>query len=272
MPERRSAFYDFSVSPYSYDFLAFLVAARGQGCNHVVFVPGERAYQKCSPAEQAFRMEHLLIPLASLSGEVTVCKTREEAKQYEPSFPPGYTVDKPTHFHMLAQVIKLGRLKMIQPSERARQIVKDLGSPITITIRETHIKPGRNSNIPEWIKAAAKSIPNVLFVPDTENVERDFGFPSYPLAAFDVDVRLALYERASMNLGVGNGPMTLCTYGRHPYRMLNPLNDAFFESSSEYWKCIGVGKQFPWAKENQRIVWKPDTFAAITESLELETA
>ncbi len=79
MQERRRAFYDFSVSPYSYDFLAFICMARAAGCTETVFVPGERSYQKCSPEERAFRLENLLVPLARMSGSVHVCESRDEA-------------------------------------------------------------------------------------------------------------------------------------------------------------------------------------------------
>lgn len=279
MQERRSAFYDLSTSPYSYDFLTFLCAARGQGCNHTVFVPGERAYQKCTPAEQAFRMDNLLLPLAELSGEVTVCRTRDEARQFEPVYPFGYSVDKPVHGHLLKQLVHQKKAKWLQPSERARRIVKEDigGSPVVITIRETHIKPERNSNIAEWVKVADWLRSNgerVVFVPDTEATERNFWHTSYPLAAFDVDVRLALYESASMNLGVNNGPMALLMYSRLPYRYFRPITDGYAESSASYWKASGVpvGGQLPWARENQRIVWQQDTFEAITESLEMEAA
>src|SRR5688572_405993 len=114
MQEQRSAFYDFSVSPFSYDFLTFLVIARAHGCNHTVFVPGERAYQKCSPEEQKFRLEHLLIPLANMSGGYTVCKTMDEARQFRPIFPVNYTLEQPNHAHMLGALMRSGKARWLE--------------------------------------------------------------------------------------------------------------------------------------------------------------
>lgn len=274
------AFYDMSVSPYSFDFLTFLVAAKGAGCTEVIIVPGERQLQKCSPAEQIRRYEHLLLPLGRMFGKVTACTSREAAREFEPAtYPPGYTVDKPKCGHLLGQMVRDGKMGRLHPSDRARKIVaEDIGgSPVVITIRESTIKPERNSNIAEWVKVAdwlkAKG-EQVVFVPDTEVTERSFGHTSYPLAAFDVDVRLALYEFASMNLGVNNGPMALCLYSTYPYRYFRPIDPRYTETSAKYWESCGVpkGGQLPWAREDQVIVWGEDTFDVITQSLEMETA
>ena len=69
----KYAFYDFGVSPFSYDFVQFYVCALAEGFDRVAFVPGRRfikmsdgtlkEFQKCSPEEQALRMELLLLPL-----------------------------------------------------------------------------------------------------------------------------------------------------------------------------------------------------------------
>ena len=263
MPEQRSALYDFSVSPYSYDFLAFICQARSHGSNHTVFVPGERAYQKCSPEEQKFRLEHLLIPLARMSGEVTVCATRKEATSYSPVFPVGYTVAKPLHGHMFGQLIRSGRAKWLSPSERALSSVPS--GRLTITIRESRIKPLRNSNIGQWIKAAERLKDmgyRPLFIPDTDNMQCEFGdFESYPEASLDPDVRMALYQKSVLNLGIGNGPMGLCFYSTNPYLMFRFQDERFQEQSAAFLKAnnLPVGSQAPWRGNNQAIVWEDDT-------------
>jgi hypothetical protein len=77
--------------------------------------------------------------------------------------------------------------------------------------------PARNSNLPAWVAFArgldaSRYCP--VFVPDTnETIEglpnelRDFRV--FPEAAWNVPLRMALYERAFINLGVNNGPMGL---------------------------------------------------------------
>lgn len=266
MPAPRRAFYDFSVSPYSYDFLSFLAMSRAQGCDEVIFVPGERSYQKCTPEEQAFRLKNLLIPLAQMSGGVTVCESREEAKKHEPAyFPPGYTVDEPVMAHMFGQLIRSGKARWLKPSQEARDLVSwHFVDPVTITIRESRIKPLRNSKIGEWLQVAEylKSEGfKVVFVPDTDNLEMKFGeFESYPEASLNPDLRAALYERALLNLGIGNGPMGLCMFQSYPYMVFRFHDEGFQEQSAAFLKAnnLPVGSQLPWAKPNQRIVWEDD--------------
>ncbi len=274
---RRSALYDFSVSPFSYDFLAFICMARVMGCNHTVFVPGVREYQKCSPEEQKFRLENLLVPLAKMSGEVTVCKTREEAKEYSPTFPVGYTVQKPVQAHMFGQLIRSGRARWLKPSEEALKTAeKILGgrSPVTITIRESKIKPLRNSRIGEWVKVAewlkSEGL-DPLFIPDTDNLQGHEGFDSCVEAALNPDVRMAIYSKAYLNLGIGNGPMGLCIYQKYPYLIFRFQNEGFKEQSREFLTANGLppGSQFPWANNNQRVVWEDDTAENIIKQIEL---
>lgn len=277
--ERRSAFYDFSVSPFSYDFLAFLCMARSFGCNHTVFVPGEREYQKCSPEEQKFRLQHLLIPLARMSGEVTVCETRNQAKELgSVSFPVGYTVEKPLLAHMFGQLIRSGRARWLSPSAEALTTVEQfLGGrfPITITIRESKIKPLRNSRIGEWIKAAemlGDEGYDCLFIPDTDNMQSEFGeFDSYPAAAMSPDIRCALYSKARLNLGIGNGPMGLCFYSNYPYLMFRFQDENFPEQSRDFLtkNNLPPGSQAPWRKNHQSIVWEDDLAENIYRQVKL---
>lgn len=263
MPEQRSLLYDFQVSPYSYDFLAAICQARALGCNHTVFVPGEREYQKCSPEEQEFRLQHLLIPLARMSGEVTVCETRAEAKEFPAVFPFGYTTEKPIHGHMFGQLIRSGRAKWLSPSEKALASVPS--GCLTITIRESRIKPLRNSNVGEWVKAAEvlKDMGyKVLFVPDTDNMQMSFGdFDSYTPASLDPDIRMALYQKSVLNLGIGNGPMGLCFYSSNPYLMFRMHDERFNEQSAAFMKSnhLPIGSQAPWRNNRQALVWEEDT-------------
>lgn len=273
----RKAFYDLSVSPYSYDFVQFLAVAKGLGCTHTVFVPGERAYQKCSPAEQKYRMQNLLLPLAKLAGDVTICNTRDEAREEgQATYPFGYTVDNPTHGHMLGQLLKAGRARWLKASKEANSTVREFldGRVIaTITIRESKIKPLRNSNIREWIKVGRWLMESgyyPVFIPDTDNQETDFGYDSYPLASRDVDVRLALYDHAQLNLGINNGPMSLCWGTKTPYLIFKMHGESYPETSEAFLKANGlhVGSQFPWAGKNQRIVWEDDTAENIIRAVE----
>ena len=281
----KYAFYDFSVSPYSYDFVSFLVAARGLGFEHVVFVPGKRMmrlpdgrvveFQKCSPEEQAARLENILKPLAQT---FTVCETREEARKLwsEDCFPPGYTVDRPLPAHVPSAVLQIGRLSPVRPTSEALEAVKRdfSGELVTITIRHSTIEPRRNSDPLAWIELADELHRiglRPVFIPDTEFQTDDFGQHDVSKrASIDVQYRLALYETAALNMGVNNGPMALCLLSRRPLLYFKPVTYGVYATSPEFWanaNGIPVGTQPPWFSPYQKIVWENDTPEVLSREL-----
>jgi hypothetical protein len=137
---------------------------------------------------------------------------------------------------------------------------------LTITIRESRIKPLRNSNIGQWTRAAERLKDmgyRVLFVPDTDNMQCGFGdFDIYPEASLDPEVRLALYSKSVLNLGIGNGPMGLAFYSsKIPYLMFRMHDERFNEQSAAFMKAnnLPIGSQAPWRGNNQALVWEEDT-------------
>ena len=72
---------------------------------------------------------------------------------------------------------------------------------------------------------------------------------------------MALYETAYVNIGLANGPMSLCSFSNHiPYLVLMKLNDAYYATLPRYLTDMGlpIGTQFPLAKSNQVLGWSYD--------------
>src|SRR4029077_7518832 len=79
-----------------------------------------------------------------------------------------------------------------------------------ITLRGYGFMPARNSNMPAWIAFARSLNANQycpVFIPDTHDTiaglpseVRDF--TDFPEAAWNIALRMALYERAFVNLGI----------------------------------------------------------------------
>lgn len=150
---------------------------------------------------------------------------------------------------------------------------------VTITLREAEEWPHRNSNIEAWLKFAGDLKARgerVVFVRDTAMAWQPpiDGFEDCPLASTDLHARMALYQLARMNYFVANGPTLLAIYGYANYRIflnLQPDGHAFLSDTPSFWRNkVGVepGGQFPWALHNQRIVWSPDTYEAISSEWE----
>lgn len=282
----KYAFYDFSVAPYSFDFVSFLICARSNGCTQVVFVPGKRygvdergnrfEYQKCTVEEQERRLKNMLLPLCS---HPIVCTTREEAKAlwHEGCFPPDYTVENPTFSHMTAHVLCQKTIwNLGAPSAIVKEVRRDVGpDPIVIPMRECDYRQLRNSNEPAWIKVAEWLIAkgeNVWFIPDTAKADKVYPVgKTYKKAALSVLHRLALTQIAKLTIGANSGSMVFAFYFRHPMLYFNPIVEGSNEASAEFWgrNYVPVGSQLPWFTNLQRIVWGcQDDYESIIKNLE----
>jgi len=151
--------------------------------------------------------------------------------------------------------------------------------PVTITLREANYLPWRNSNLEAWTHFArdleSKGQPVVIVRDTAKAMEPIDGFATFPRAAFDVDIRLALYEQAKANLFISNGPGSLAWFSDRPYLYLVNLKpetqDDYEPNEAQWWygaTGISVGEQWPWATANQRLVWKTDTYENINEAWE----
>jgi hypothetical protein len=138
---------------------------------------------------------------------------------------------------------------------------------ITVTLREMGRWSYRNSDIPAWVKFAkyCKSKgDDVIFVRDTAKANERLGpWETCPEASLNLTKRLAVYQNAKVNFMNGNGPNALVYYGDRPYVIFNDVeekNVADENSVTKHgWESMNKmlwGTQFPWAKPNQRLVWK----------------
>ena len=114
------AFYDYALSPPSFDFLTFTICAKTFGLQNghddlnVCFIPGpnegfkEKTIKPINIEEHKYRHSHLVLPLTHMMG----------ARVWEPGyrmadtpgmniFPPGYTTEKPFPAHTLGAAFKL---------------------------------------------------------------------------------------------------------------------------------------------------------------------
>lgn len=280
MRERRTAFYDFAVSPTSYDFATFVSAAKAFSKQlHVVFVPGNvngfrLDHKPISVEERGFRIMHILGPLCTAIGATfTVCHTREDARKFydDEHWPLGYTIEEPKQLHTIALPIQFAKqgipLPSFAPTMRAMEMVSGMFdvAPIVITLRECYLE-SRNSDVAEWVKFyhRMKKERPVIFVRDTDKLLEPFDAPVCQAASLDVDLRLALYQIAHVNMGVTNGPMVLNIFSERPYLIYRYWNDQYPETSRmlEKWG-LPRGTQYSWATAKQRLIWEQDDLGTL---------
>lgn len=262
------AVYDLGRSPLTFDFVHWLAAverarlAAGEPDVRVCFKAGDRDLterdQHFTNERKAWRLQNLLVPLCRLLPSVSGYEVNASGEQQQ-----SYKLDGPV------------KPEPILKSSRAAQSVMaawlrtDL-PVVTITIRQSDLQAQRNSNIPEWVKVAdwlEQHSAKPVFVPDTEAMmtgePMDFGGHAVcDPAAMNVDLRLALYERAVLNCFTSGGPFGLALYAGLPFLLCKTIFPDI-RSCTE-----GVQERLGYTPERfqgpyRRIVWCDDTFDAV---------
>lgn len=223
------AYYDLSQRPATFDFITFLVTSKTLGATEVIFNVSKGFQKKKFSQDIARQMyENVLQPACELWGV-------KFSEGFEGDFSVGHMADD-----LLSAYEKTG---MIAPPD-----CKDKGSQkYTITIRDSIRNKHRDSNRAAWEKFA-KDI-NAYLIEDAY---------IKPISMFE---RFALYNGADMNFFTSNGPSVMCVYSHMPYTLFSP------PCADESWpKPIGPGFQMPFRNQNQKIVWKADSYENIAES------
>jgi hypothetical protein len=278
---------------------------RGCASIHAVTVPGPRAglrrenpelEKSLDASARGARIHAILAPacalLPSLSG-VTVASSRTQAEQlmalagakafparYEPGLPcyPG------PHEPLRAAREEGARIAVLRATAADLRAIDDWLAArrcdrrlVTITLRSYKYAPARNSNISAWTTFARSLDParfSVVFVPDTAQciggLPAELGdFTICAEAAMVVGLRMALYQRAYLNLGVNTGPMGLCWLNDQTrYITFKILTDAVPNTTAEYMEFLGFepGKSLPFATPWQQWVWAEDEFEIIKDA------
>ena len=149
--------------------------------------------------------------------------------------------------------------------------------PVVITLREVPVQPERNSQIEEWMRFATsiRDCHPVLFVRDTCKAGESLpGFETWPMASINTYIRAALYQRAYVNMMVGNGPIVWAVHSDAPYlifKQLVPALPRWDHGNAKGWRDqehMEIGDQLPWATPKQRLTWTDDTYEEIASAFE----
>jgi len=276
-----TAVYDLGVSPPTYDFLTFLVEAErhrkknGYDRIDLMIQPGpmngfrddDLAPNLTGRQDMLWRVVCGMARLLPSVRNLMIGGSRSQTPSND-IFPEGYSESTPKAHYALAFL--KGAEPMLRASDSAReQIASRFTRPYaTISMREASYWPDRNSNKPEWAKVAQwltdHGLP-VVVIPDTNGTGLE-GFTEFLPACFDIDLRAALYERAEINLGVLNGPISMVAYLKARYLIVKVNVETAVASTSEFLKAHGFDKGDDFGG-NGRMIWKPDTAENIIPEL-----
>ena len=296
-------YYDLKFAPATFDFACFLVTANairqsiGYKTMRVTIVCNEfrnwsARETKMEESHKRWRVSHILSKLPSLIPEVdsvTVTDSPLSELQF-PAFPGGYPPAPGSSWkfpYLTTEFIQFYNtdinLRPFKSSEGAKKLINNLfdDNVITISLRNSKFVPERNSNLDEWYKVyqeLKKKKFRPIVIPCFDDYMGDKTFANYDWEIFDpavidVDLRLALYEKAFDNLCINNGPSTLITQSDCRYKYFKFITEGVKNTSAEHHKLlfgINPGENHAFAMESgQDLFWETDNADVILKALNL---
>lgn len=245
-------------------------------------------WQKHLKTTAWWRIQHMVVALANMLPtvrDIRVMSNRSECDRIWQTARYHYPVKNVAHDVPIYQAYREALLELYRGSLfnlleapaaadlYVEQILKALGLTakrlIVITLREAIFCPERNSNIPAWITLAEELQTAgyaVIIIPDTDTVLTGTSLldsctlPVNVLAAFNLYIRLAFYQRAYLNLFANGGPFLLAMVGaRTRYMTFIKVVKASIQTDTAFLENLGFrfGQQTPYPY--QRIVDQADT-------------
>jgi hypothetical protein len=282
------------------------LARRQRGLPHVhfVIVPGrkngvreERAAYEAIVDEgtRLWRLSNVVVPVFSLvpaAKGYTVLPSRAAAKWLRAAvgdavYPDYYEPSLPVAHHpadvLAAARSGMGPLGVLRGPPQAFKYIERWLQPrlrgrhlITITLRQYPFMTARNSNVFAWADFARSLDPAKYFPVFLLDTEHTLDLPPaviadcelFPEASWNVWLRMALYERAYLNLGVNGGPLFMAALNELVrvliFKIVTP---GVPQADAQFLRQLGfeIGGQLPFASQFQKLVWSDDTLETITK-------
>lgn len=296
-----TAVYDLAVGPVSFDFVVFMQKARleakriGATRIQAIIVPFERGIGGMFRDKTKFYDEHearwrlwnILIPACQLLGVgVAIATDWAQAKRMVSEkawkiWPQDW--DRQTlkdRRHLVGDLVAAARagreIPTLEASAYARRKVKEAyartGKPVvTMTLRSTYL-PERNSDRAAWLRALRYIEDAGYHVALLEDTSVALGNGN-GYGELNLDVRMACYQEAALNLQANNGASSLCWFSDRPYRMFGAGVPAEEWDGLFVQQGLPLGETWPWARRGQKLVYgQPSAEQIIEEFKEWATA
>jgi|GEM_PF-630918 len=149
-------------------------------------------------------------------------------------------------------------------------IVRNGRKVLCVTLRQYKVDTERNSNIAEWASFLSRVDQQefaIVILPDTDHID-EFKksalniYPHFEPACFNVDLRMALYEEAYLNMFVNNGPSVAATLNKKVnYLLFKILLPHIPTCAGDFLRWLGyeIGGTPGYATPFQKWVWDFDS-------------
>jgi hypothetical protein len=298
--------YDLSYFPATFDAVTFAIHAeierskRNKKYIHLLVIPNQPEHETGiainvmhDQHDIDWRVNNIVIPTFQLLKNTigaSKLSCRSEARfilnDQKAIFPDDWDVAGTKKLPRELELIKFrrdyGPLCFFEAPPQARKVVDQYlnnrakGKKIVvITLREYTDQPKRNSRIEDWarfVKNLDLNLYHPVIVPDTNAIfSKSLSFFNgadvFEIAALNLHIRYALFERAFLAMGVSNGPVYLQNF-------LGSLNSVVFQHVIEEYPATTIeviekngrkfGEHSPYRSHDKQITfWGVDTYENI---------
>ncbi len=298
--------YDLNDSPITFDFAHFLVLAdcvrqQVDGADNFQLTIRADNYRAITARDQVtqsfekdWRVKNILLGCCSVLPtikNVHLVKNFKEHNKKVYDWPKGYKANRPVGNDgismermldarlgsmILAEYKKGAEPRVLEASPYAIAAMKRLLPEryITLTLRSSWIYANRNVELEEWYKFYKYLLSegySVVVIPDQEDYfsRKDYGKYDWVIcdaACLNVELRIAAYSSAILNICSSNGPPSLMYYSHAKFLQFDQLRGG--EYNENQWEAMNgfpVGGNFPWFDRLQRLVWKDSNFETLIE-------
>ncbi len=263
-----------------------IMAGANDGWKHRGLSPEE--WQKALTTTTWWRIQHMVVALANMLTtvrDIRVMTNRTECDQLWQSARSRYPVKEVTHDvpiyqayrEALGELYRGGLTNLLEaPAAAVRYVEQILDTQglavkrlIVLTLREAIFSPERNSNLPAWIAMADELRAagyGVIIIPDTDSALTgrsmldSCSHSLNILAAFNVYIRMAFYQRAHLNLFANGGPSLLAMLGaRTRYLLFVKVLQPTAGTDTAFMVNLGLRFGQPTPYPFQRVLDQSDT-------------
>jgi hypothetical protein len=274
-----NAVYDLKNAPATFDYGTFLVISEmmrqlsgHESLNVTILADGFRNRTKrdidTTTSEKMARITGIMMQLNPLIDTISGYSV-QYAQPYDFQDPEPY--NSPYLSRIVGSLFGEGASpNVMKAPEFAKNAVPTCD--VTLTLRQSRHFPQRNVVLKEWYEFynyLKKRGLNVLVVPDQEDITdsqkyKKYDWECYEPAAWNMNFRMALYEKSKLNICSSNGPTAMLYYTDCNFIQFDNLRGGIF--TEKKWKLMhGVGptKQLPWFTKKQRITWNDSTISSL---------
>ena len=301
------AIFDMECAPITFNITEFLVDAEYESRNInkngfvVVVVPLEKEplYKNdeyisvVDSASKSWRFQNIVLPIISLSSGckgVHILPRRKDVELYVRNcdiYPDIYDSKNIRYLDIREFYRKFDRPNMFEGIRATKQGLRyvdkwikanNINKPIvTITIRNYGYDEVRNSNLDAWSRFSTYLDGSgycPVIIPDLDGDDVDPYFTDgfiYKEAAWNMMLRMALYERVYLNFIVGGGPEKLLSFNPEcSYIAMNLFPEGAAVDLKESIKQAGffAGPNYKFKTKKHKLVYETDSYENILTEFE----